>query len=64
MTRGHLLEEGLTREVIGAFFEVYDELGFGFAAALRSRTEILSTNTHGGHEANAKQDSALTRSCS
>lgn len=30
MTRGHLLEEGLTREVIGAFFEVYDELGFGF----------------------------------
>jgi len=30
MTKGLLIEEELTREVIAAFFEVYDELGFGF----------------------------------
>jgi GxxExxY protein len=30
MTRAPLLEERLTRSVIGAFFEVYNALGFGF----------------------------------
>jgi GxxExxY protein len=30
MTKGSLLEERLTRSVIGAFFEVYNTLGFGF----------------------------------
>jgi GxxExxY protein len=30
MARGNLLEERLTRSVIGAFFEVYNNLGFGF----------------------------------
>jgi GxxExxY protein len=30
MTRGKLLEERLTHSVIGAFFEVYNTLGFGF----------------------------------
>jgi GxxExxY protein len=30
MTRIPLLEERLTRSVIGAFFEVYNALGFGF----------------------------------
>lgn len=30
MTRIPLLEERLTRSVIGAFFEVYNTLGFGF----------------------------------
>lgn len=30
MTRDNLLEERLTRSVIGAFFEVYNTLGFGF----------------------------------
>jgi len=30
MTRIHLLEERLTRSVIGAFYEVYNTLGFGF----------------------------------
>ena len=30
MQRGHLIEEQLTRSVIGAFFEVYNTLGFGF----------------------------------
>ena len=30
MTKIQLLEEGLTRSVIGAFYEVYNTLGFGF----------------------------------
>ena len=30
MTPGELLEEKLTRSVIGAFFDVYNNLGFGF----------------------------------
>ena len=30
MARAPLLEERLTRSVIGAFFEVYNTLGFGF----------------------------------
>lgn len=30
MARGNLIDEKLTRSVIGAFFEVYNALGFGF----------------------------------
>ena len=30
MARGKLIEDELTRSVIGAFYEVYKELGFGF----------------------------------
>jgi len=30
MTSAHLIEEALTYSVIGAFFEVYNTLGFGF----------------------------------
>ena len=30
MARGELFEERLTHSVIGAFFEVYNNLGFGF----------------------------------
>ncbi len=30
MERGHLLHEDLTQSVIGAFYEVYNALGFGF----------------------------------
>ena len=30
MTRGELIEERLTHSVIGAFFEVYNNLGYGF----------------------------------
>ncbi|HSA57741.1 MAG TPA: GxxExxY protein [Gemmatimonadaceae bacterium] len=29
-SKGKLLEEPLTRSVIGAFYDVYNELGFGF----------------------------------
>ena len=30
MPRGHLIHEKLTHSVIGAFYEVYNTLGFGF----------------------------------
>ena len=30
MTTAHLLEERLAHSVIGAFYQVYDALGFGF----------------------------------
>jgi len=30
MAQGHLLEERLTRSVIGAFYKVYNTLGYGF----------------------------------
>jgi GxxExxY protein len=36
MTRGILLEEALTRSVIGAFFTVHNTLGFGFLEHLYS----------------------------
>ncbi len=34
MPKGQLLEERLTRSVIGAFYEVYNTLGFGFLERL------------------------------
>ncbi len=34
MTRGELILEGLTYSVVGAFFEVYNALGFGFLEQL------------------------------
>src|SRR5687767_1274861 len=45
MGQGGLIEEELTRSVIGAFFEVYNELGFGFAEHVHVRAlsrELLS----------------------
>jgi len=30
MAKGHLIEEALTKAVIGAFYEVYNNLGYGF----------------------------------
>ena len=41
----HLLEEELSRSVIGAFYDVYNELGFGFREyiyALALERELLS----------------------
>ena len=34
MAPGKLLEEPLTRSVIGAFYEVYNHIGFGFLESL------------------------------
>ena len=36
MTKGYLIEEEVTREVIAAFYEVYNELGFGFVEFVHS----------------------------
>ena len=35
--RGKLLEEDVTREIIGAFYEVYNALGFGFLETIYKR---------------------------
>ena len=48
MARGKLIEDELTRSVIGAFYEVYNELGFGFlerTCALALERE-LKTRSH------------------
>ena len=36
-SRVHLLEEALTHEIIGGFFETYNELGFGFREGIYLR---------------------------
>ncbi len=49
MTRGWLVEEKLTHSILGAFFEVYNELGYGFLEHLyimALERELLSR----GHE--------------
>ena len=37
MTQGKLIEEELTQEVIGCFYEVYDEVGYGFLEYVHSK---------------------------
>jgi GxxExxY protein len=47
MARGKLIEDELTRSVIGAFYEVYNELGFGFlehTCALAMERELKTRN--------------------
>lgn len=36
-SRLHLVEEALTHEIIGGFFETYNELGFGFRESIYKR---------------------------
>jgi len=48
MAPGKLLEEPLTRSVIGASYEVYHHLGFGFLESLYASAlerELLGVNT-------------------
>ena len=40
MTPGKLIEEGLTKEVIGCFYEVYDEVGFGFLENVHTKALV------------------------
>ena len=49
MSRIRLIEEALTESVIGAFFEVYKQLGFGFLESVYSRAlEVeLRARNHG-----------------
>ena len=47
MARGKLIEDDLTRSVIGAFYEAYNELGFGFlerTCALALDRELRARN--------------------
>ena len=53
MTRGELFDERLTHSVIGAFFEVYRTLGFGFLEHLyvmALERELLSRGHRVGRE--------------
>jgi len=48
MSRTELAEEPITREVIGAFFEVYNTLGYGFLEHVYSRAlerELITRGT-------------------
>ena len=40
MSKGQLIEEGLTREVVGCFYDVYDEFGFGFLENVYSKALV------------------------
>ena len=44
---GPLREEGLTRKIIGAFFEVYNELGHGFVESVYQRALAIELNRRG-----------------
>ena len=45
--RRKLLEEKLTREIIGGFYEVYNALGFGFLEILYSRALEIALRRRG-----------------
>ena len=45
--RRHLLEEELTRKIIGAFFEVYNALGFGFLESIYRRALEIALRRRG-----------------
>ena len=47
--RRPLLHEGITAEVIGAFFEVYNTLGYGFAESVYSRALLVELALRGLH---------------
>jgi GxxExxY protein len=53
MPRGNLFEERLTRSVIGAFFDVYNTLGFGFLEhiyVMALERELLARKHHVARE--------------
>jgi hypothetical protein len=45
--RVKLLEEDLTREIIGSFYEVYNDLGFGFREDMYKRALVISLREKG-----------------
>lgn len=47
MTQGNLIEQGLTQEVIGCFYEVYDELGYGFLEHVHSKGLVKEMRIRG-----------------
>jgi GxxExxY protein len=49
MNRGEIIRDELTRSAIGAFFEVYNELGYGFlehVCAKAMEVELVSRGHH------------------
>ena len=51
MTLEHLIEREITRDVIGAFYEVYNQLGFGFLEFIYSlEKELLRRGRSVGRE--------------
>jgi GxxExxY protein len=53
MTSGELIEEALTHSVIGAFYEVYNVLGFGFLESVYAKAlqrELLDRGHRVGRE--------------
>ena len=52
-----LVEEQLTRSIIGAFYSVYRTLGFGFLESvyiMALERELLARNHHVGREVNVR----------
>jgi len=45
--RAPLLDEALTREVIGAFYKVYNTLGYGFLESVYSRALFIELRLRG-----------------
>lgn len=57
MAHGELIEEALTRSVIGAFFEVYSTLGFGFLEhiyLMALERELLARGHNVGREVSVR----------
>ncbi|MFN2601578.1 MAG: GxxExxY protein [Gemmatimonadaceae bacterium] len=51
MPQFELIEEEVTRSVIGAFFEVYNDVGFGFLEHTYSRAMAAELEARGHHVA-------------
>lgn len=49
MARGELIEARLTQSAIGAFFEVYNRLGFGFLEAIYANALEIELRARGHH---------------
>ena len=49
--RPHLLERELTGEIIGAFYECYNKLGFGFLESVYRRSLATECRLRGLHVA-------------
>ena len=47
MSRIDLIEEDRTRSIIGAFFEVYNTLGFGFLESLYAAALVIELRSRG-----------------
>src|ERR1051325_4759667 len=47
MPKHHLIEESLSRQIIGAFYDVYNDLGFGFLESVYRRAMAVELNYRG-----------------